>query len=525
MRPKTVGVVGLGSVGWATIHGLSQHYRYSTYDIVGNYSWNNILRTDIIFICVSTPQNTNGRLDCSAVDTVLDRLAKADYQGCVVIKSTLAIGFMAEATENYPQLRLVYMPEFLRELSAFTWFIKPDRLVISGSDTDMNETLSYFSWIDDIVPRLKMSYKSAEVGKLAHNAYIATKISFTNEMELVSSECGADPMDVMQIIWADRRVNSAAHLTPNLGAYGGKCVPKDTLELLNSGESRKLLKAVVAVNENTPHITVQPDNNQIITIIATHDRPDYLERALSSVVTQRRRPDKVYVIIDKEDVSYPEVKDIINNYQKKIPMILLQNTHSQNLSGAINSALDMARTEYSDPNSVFVSILDDDDWWDISYLFNISRYANETGVDWIISGLIRHDNSNKDGFHQEIPTHLTKNMFYVTCPNIQGSNLFVKLSNLLEIGGFDEKLVSTTDRDVCIRLINAGTTYDVLFNHLVHHDADASHSRLSDPGSPRKISGLKYFYKKYSNIMQEGERDAFKRRAYSLFDVTIEEET
>lgn len=520
---KSFGIIGLGSVGWAVVHGLSRFYSYFGYDIIGGYCWDNILSTDIIFICVSTPSNESGRLDCSAVKNVIERLHSDEYSGCIVVKSTLSVGFMDQMVAQYPDLRLIYMPEFLRELSSFTWFTDPDRLVLSGNDNDISEVMSYFSWVDSSIPYIPMSHISAEIGKLAHNAYIATKVSFTNEIESICSEYHAEALDVMSVIWADRRVCSQEHLTPYLGPYSGKCVPKDTRELLNSVESGRLLKAVEEVNANIITNKAEPFQPVIITIIPTKNRPNYLNRALSSVLNQKRLPDKIYVIIDEGDASYNAVETIISDYKDSFPIVLLRNTRSRNLSGAVNTGIKSACEDYPDTDTVFVSILDDDDWWDISYLANVSKFAQETGADWIISGLIRHDDSNLSGIMQNIPTTITQNMFYVSNPNIQGSNLFVRLSNLCDIGGFDEDLVSTTDRDVCIRLLDGGTVPAMLYNHLVHHDGHDDRQRLSSAGSANKRAGMEYFYNKYSNRMTPAEKEAFKSRSKELFHISITE--
>ncbi|WP_342675924.1 glycosyltransferase [Methanofollis sp. UBA420] len=524
MGSKTFGVIGLGSVGWAVIHGLSPWYPYAGYDIMGTYSWGNILATDIVFICVSTPSHKNGRLDCSAVYEVLVRLNNDHYTGRIVIKSTLLVGFMDRMVARFPALHLLYMPEFLRERSSFTWFTNPDRLVVSGTDDDVREVLSYFTWVDPHVPILHMSYISAEIGKLAHNAYIATKVSFTNEMEAICSEYGADAYDVMSTIWADRRVHSQEHLTPYLGPYGGKCVPKDTQELLHSGKKRTLLTAVEAVNAQSTAKKAEHKQPALITIIPTHNRPKCLDRALASIREQKKVPDRVYIVIDKDDPSYHAVETIVARSDRCLPSTLLKNIRSHNLSGAVNTALEQASDDFHDANMVFVSILDDDDWWDRSYLANVYKFAQETKADWIISGLIRHSDPLRPGIMQPIPVQITQNMFYVTNPNIQGSNLFVRLSDLINIGGFDEELISTTDRDVCIRLLDAGTVPATLYNHLVHHDADNTRSRLSSAGSEKKSAGLRYFYRKYSSRMNLSERDAFKMRSLDLFHVSISEE-
>jgi UDPglucose 6-dehydrogenase len=521
MTTKSFGVIGLGSVGWAVIHGLSPTFPYAVYDISGEYVWDNILRTNIIFICVSTPANESGRLDCSAVADVLNHLDKDKYSGCVVVKSTVAIGFMDRMIAKYPALRLVYMPEFLREKSSFTWFADPDRLVISGSDSDIIEVLSFFSWVDKRVPVLRMDHRSAEIGKLAHNAYIATKVSFTNEMEAISAEYSADAFDVMSVIWADRRVHSQDHLTPDLGPYGGKCVPKDVNELLHSGKKRVLLSAVESVNTQTLVKSTETCEPVIITIIPTHNRPALLDRALSSVSSQKKIPDIVYIVIDDDDPSYVVVEKIVARSGRTISANLIKNTRSRNLSGAVNTALERAEHDYPDTSNVFVSILDDDDWWDRSYLANTSKYAMETGADWIISGLIRHDDATQAGTMQPIPAKITPNMFFYTNPNVQGSNLFVRLSNLVAISGFDENLVSTTDRDVCIRLLDTGSVPATLNNHLTHHDADPLRDRLSSVGSRKKCQGLQYFYDKYAERMSQTERECFKKRSEDLFQICI----
>lgn len=430
---------------------------------------------------------------------------------------------MDKAAEMHPKLRLVYMPEFLRERSSFTWCMEPDRIVVSGNDTDMEEALSYFTWVPESVPRLKMSWRSAEIGKLAHNAYIATKVSFTNEVEALSLMHKANPYDVMHLVWTDRRVNNPEHLTPYLGGYSGKCVPKDTKELMNCGGKHILLEAVETVNNSLRQKPNQTSRTEIITIIPTHSRPEYLQKAIASVANQRKPPSKVYIVYDEGDSSYQEIEKIASEYSSSLFISVLKNSHTKKLSGAVNTALEQAEMEFPDTMNTFVSNLDDDDWWDISYLQNVSKYADETKADWIISGLIRHDERNPNGYHQPVPQTLKADMFYISNPNIQGSNLFVRLSKMLEIGGFDENLMSTTDRDVGIRLCKANTSYSVLNNHLVHHNAIDDHPRLSVPGCMRKVNGMRAFYQKHSPNMTDEEKDAFKQRASKLFSVDIEE--
>lgn len=250
-RNQKIGIVGLGSVGTALKHVCDfYHQNVCGYDIKGNHDWTKILQCDIVFICVQTPEDKNQRLDCSAVDDVLERLNSGHFRGIAAIKSTLRIRFMEQAESRYPTLRMVYCPEFLREKSRLQWTMDPDRIVLAGSREDTEAVLRILYWAEN-AEVLIMDYRSAEVGKLAHNAYIATKVSFTNEMEQICRELGANPENVMDVVTADRRVISKEHLRPHLGPYEGKCVPKDTKELIAASKSAVLLKAVEKVNERT----------------------------------------------------------------------------------------------------------------------------------------------------------------------------------------------------------------------------------------------------------------------------------
>jgi len=245
-----IGIVGLGSVGTALKTVLSYYYKTVVgYDKKGKHNWNRILESDIVFVCVSTPGDKNGRLDCSNVNDVLKKLSDANYSGVVVIKSTLGLGFMDRARKMYPNLRLVYSPEFLRERSRLQWTINPDRLVFAGEEEDVEIAKSVYFWAED-AKIIITDYRSAELGKLLHNAFIALKVSFTNSVEMMAESFKANALDVMDIITSDRRVVSKEHLTPFKGPYGGKCVPKDTSEVTHYfGQEASLIREAERVNE------------------------------------------------------------------------------------------------------------------------------------------------------------------------------------------------------------------------------------------------------------------------------------
>ena len=112
----------------------------------------------------------------------------------------------------------------------------------SSGDEDM--LLEYFAWVSEDIPRIRMKHLEARLGKLAHNAYIATKrFTFTVEIERLADHFGVDPRPVMETVWRDRQVMNSTHLTPRLGGFAGKCVPKDTAAL-NDPDPESLLHSL-----------------------------------------------------------------------------------------------------------------------------------------------------------------------------------------------------------------------------------------------------------------------------------------
>lgn len=524
-----IGIIGIGSVGDPLKRTCEAYFKeVKGYDKKGNCDWQPILDCDIVFICVPTPEGEDGRLDCSCVEEVLSRLDNDCYQGIVAIKSTLGVGFMEGASALHPNLRLVYCPEFLREKSALQWTLNPDRLVVSGDLEDARKVLSVFVWALD-AKTIITDHRSAEIGKLAHNAFIATKVSFTNEIERISKEQGANPEDVMDIVTSDRRVISKEHLKPNLGPYGGKCVPKDTKELKNASKS-EFLQAVENVNEGTklrysknPSVKEGEQTLQkgfkIVAIIPTKSRLSQLEKALASVADQTRPPDDL-VIVGEEDDDFPNDKKTIMGKIATAKVHWLLNKRTKNLSGAINTAVQFLISERTDPTTAYLAFLDDDDIWEPEYLQAIYEQATKKGKDLIISGLIRHNTKEDEGAKQTIPERIEQKMFLTSNPHIQGSNLFVRMSTFLRAGGFDENLPSTTDRDFMIRVLDLGdTSYSCIPRHLVHHYAH-SPERLSAHGSDAKIIGLTRFLQKYRPRMTDQEILEFKQRATSVFGWT-----
>ena len=220
-------------------------------------------RARLLFVAVGTPPTYSGDADLSAVHAVVAAMPASDRHA-LVMKSTVPVGtgeqvqraFREQGKEGF---RYVSCPEFLKEGSALADFLNPDRVVIGDTG----------DWAGDAVadlyrPLLTAEYggagggelvrtdiASAEMVKLAANAFLATKISFINEIANVCEETGADVLEVARGMGLDDRIGPK-FLQPGIG-FGGSCFPKDVNALKqlagNSGYHFQLLNAVIEVNE------------------------------------------------------------------------------------------------------------------------------------------------------------------------------------------------------------------------------------------------------------------------------------
>jgi UDPglucose 6-dehydrogenase len=203
----------------------------------------------IAFVSVPTPPTHSGDADLSAVWRVLDELPEVEERAIIVMKSTVPVGTGEKVRHELDARGLAHVgyvsnPEFLAESTALHDFTSPDRIVVGAfDDADGDAVASLYESIH--APVVRADVASAEMVKLASNAFLATKISFINEIANVCEETGADVSLVAEGMGLDRRIGSL-FLRPGIG-YSGSCLPKDVTG--NSGYHFQLLTAVIEVNE------------------------------------------------------------------------------------------------------------------------------------------------------------------------------------------------------------------------------------------------------------------------------------
>jgi UDPglucose 6-dehydrogenase len=214
-----------------------------------------LAEAEVLFVCVQTPPTYSGDADLSFVWSALDDLPRADDRRTLVMKSTVPVGTgekvrAALEARGLQNVGYVSNPEFLSEGRAVKDFMAPDRVVIGAFDAADGATVeALYAGIE--APVVHTDVASAEMIKLAANAFLMTRISFINEIANVCEAVGADVVEVARGVGLDSRLGPH-FLRAGIG-YGGSCFPKDSLALKqlasNSGYHFQLLAAVIEVNE------------------------------------------------------------------------------------------------------------------------------------------------------------------------------------------------------------------------------------------------------------------------------------
>ena len=217
---------------------------------------------EVIFSCVGTPSKNDGSADISAVLSVAEQFAsvvsESNEYKVFVIKSTVPPGtarkcfsLIKEKSDNFS---VVSNPEFLKEGSAIQDFLKPDRIIIGSPDKTARKKVlqAYHGVLRVYIPVLEIDkWETAELIKYANNAFLATKITFANELANIAERIGADIEDVIKALGMDYRINPR-FLHPGIG-FGGSCLPKDLKALITLARehdySPKFFEQVLVTNE------------------------------------------------------------------------------------------------------------------------------------------------------------------------------------------------------------------------------------------------------------------------------------
>jgi UDPglucose 6-dehydrogenase len=306
VRTCRISVIGMGYVGLATAVGFVMHGHYvrgididpdrieilkqgiipftdstlgdvfsnnikigNNFDISTHY---NLLDTDITFICVGTPSDTNGKIDLTYVKEACEKISpilkeKNSYH-LIVVKSTVIPGtiegFVIPLLESLSGLKagvdfgVAANPEFLEEGKALLGFLKSTRTVVGINDEYSGHILEKL-YTDFDTSIIKTTIKTAEMIKYASNVCLATRISIINELGNICKEVGVDVYDVAKVIGLDPRIGNR-YLDAGIG-FGGSCLPKDLKAMINTAKEHgiepRLMESILKVNERQPLLLIE----------------------------------------------------------------------------------------------------------------------------------------------------------------------------------------------------------------------------------------------------------------------------
>ena len=264
-----IGIVGLGYVGSALEHVFKKYKditQTETFDIHKNSSVSSLKKlvhkSEIIFLCLPTPMKKDGTCDITILsETVsdIDDIVKTFNlnQKLVVIKSTITIGCTDQLNNQFKNIKIIFNPEFLREASFIHDFENQDRIVIGGTLDDVNNLEKFYKKIFPEVPIIKTSSKIAETTKYLTNAFLATKVSFANEIKTLCDKLDINYNEVVEAAIFDKRLGNSHWDVPGpdgKNGFAGTCLPKDLASLINQFSSNDIeahiLKAVWNRNIN-----------------------------------------------------------------------------------------------------------------------------------------------------------------------------------------------------------------------------------------------------------------------------------
>ena len=282
-----IGIVGQGFVGTAVKEGLKQFYEIDTFDLDEtkrdvDYIEDIIDRNNVIFVCLPTPMNRDGSCNTDIVEGVigeLDNLAltRQCSNRVVVIKSTIPPGTTERLNKECKHIQVVFNPEFLTEANFIEDFKNQDRIIIGGPRPASTKIRQLFYKAFPKAHIIKTHSTIAEMVKYMTNTFLATKVSFANEMKMICDELKIDYDKVVEYSTYDDRLGNSHWSVPGpdgkLG-FGGSCFPKDINALIAlSKDMRLYLHTLQSVWKTNLKVRPEKDWEKLKGRAVTDDQP------------------------------------------------------------------------------------------------------------------------------------------------------------------------------------------------------------------------------------------------------------
>ena len=252
-----IGIIGRGFVGNAVYQKFKNFFKVYTFDIIPelcNSSYNDLIKNcKIIFVCLPTPMNKDGSCNVQLVKDVLSKLNK-ETKAIIVNKSTVIPGTTESFNKEFKNLDIVFNPEFLTERNAIEDFNNQERIILGGPRPATTELKQIYSTVFPKAYVIKTGSKHAEMIKYFTNSFLATKVSFANEMHELCDNLDLDYDKVIEYAILDNRLGNSHWAVPGPDGdvgFGGHCFPKDLSAIINLTDKLGLINNVLKATKDT----------------------------------------------------------------------------------------------------------------------------------------------------------------------------------------------------------------------------------------------------------------------------------
>ena len=250
-----IGIIGNGFVGSAINSGFALHASVFVYDIDPKrtiHTFEDVMDCDFVFVCVPTPMNIkdSNKIDLSMVESVFEKISQYNTSEQIfILKSTVIPGTTNRLKEQFPELAIVFNPEFLTERTARLVFINASRIVLGGNKANCDLVATLYRDRFYHTKIIITDATSAEFIKYMCNCFFATKISYMNEMKQVSNKLNLEWDKILEGFLSDGRIGNSHIDVPGHDGqvgFGGKCFPKDINAFINFFEETNISPLVLS---------------------------------------------------------------------------------------------------------------------------------------------------------------------------------------------------------------------------------------------------------------------------------------
>jgi len=246
-----IGIIGKGFVGSAVEYGFSKNFDHDIeikiYDkdkTKSTHTLSDVVNNSkFIFISLPTPSFEDGNINLNILDNALLEISQisSNNDAIFLVRSTIIPGSTRIFQCKYPNINLVFNPEFLTERNANADFVNQDRFIIGGEENNTSKVADLYRLrFGNKIPIIETNFETAELIKYMNNTFLATKVSFLNEMKILGDKCGVDWKKAIQGFSLDSRIGNSHLDVPGYDGkygFGGSCFPKDIQAIINFGDT------------------------------------------------------------------------------------------------------------------------------------------------------------------------------------------------------------------------------------------------------------------------------------------------